>query len=106
MRPTFRLVTAALGGIAALGLATAAIAQNGPSVTDTRTGKVWSPEIIPLNDPRSGPIDPAVDKAFEHLRAGLAGRSDLVKLAQDDSDLDALRGDPRFDELVGTPTPG
>jgi mannose-6-phosphate isomerase-like protein (cupin superfamily) len=47
-----------------------------------------------------------VDKAFEHLRPGLAGRSDLVKLAQDDSDLDALRGDPRFDELVGTSTPG
>ena len=46
------------------------------------------------------------ERAFEHLRVGLAGRPDLVKLAQDDSDLDALRGDPRFDELVGAATPG
>ena len=65
MRPTFRLATAALGGLAALGLAAAAMAENGPPITDTRTGKVWSPEIIPLSDPRSGPMDPAVDRAFD-----------------------------------------
>jgi mannose-6-phosphate isomerase-like protein (cupin superfamily) len=46
------------------------------------------------------------EKAFEYLKAGLHERPDLVKLAQDDSDLDALRGDPRFEELVGAPTPG
>ena len=46
------------------------------------------------------------EKAFEYLEAGLRERPDLVKLAQDDSDLDALRGDPRFEELVGVPTPG
>jgi len=68
MRPTFRLATAVLGGLVVLGLAAAAIAENGPPVTDTRTGKVWSPEIIPLSDPRSGPMDPAVDKAFDPHR--------------------------------------
>ena len=49
-----------------------------------------------------------VEEAFEHLGRALAGRPDLVELARGDDDLAALRGDPRFDELVGAaaPTPG
>jgi tetratricopeptide (TPR) repeat protein len=48
------------------------------------------------------------EKAFAHLARSLEGRPDLVELARGDDDLAALRGDPRFDELVGaaTPTPG
>jgi tetratricopeptide (TPR) repeat protein len=45
------------------------------------------------------------EKAFEHLERSLAGRPDLVELARDDDDLAALKGDPRFDELVGAATP-
>jgi tetratricopeptide (TPR) repeat protein len=50
----------------------------------------------------------AVERAFEHLERALVGRPDLVELARGDDDLDALRDDPRYDELVGaaTPTPG
>jgi mannose-6-phosphate isomerase-like protein (cupin superfamily) len=48
-----------------------------------------------------------VEQAFEHLERSLAGRPDLVELAQGDDDLASLRGDPRFDELVGAAaTPG
>jgi mannose-6-phosphate isomerase-like protein (cupin superfamily) len=46
------------------------------------------------------------DAAFEHLRKGLDGRSDLADLARKDEDLDAIRADPRFAELVGAATPG
>ncbi|MGN6798764.1 MAG: TPR end-of-group domain-containing protein [Gaiellaceae bacterium] len=42
-----------------------------------------------------------VESAFEHLDRALVGRPDLVELARGDDDLAALRGDPRFDELVG-----
>jgi len=59
------LTVAALSGLAALGVALSALAANGPPVTDTRTGKVWTPDIIPADDPRNGPINPAVDKAFD-----------------------------------------
>ena len=65
MRPIFRRVTVVLGGLAALAGATSVVAQNSFSVTDTRTGKAWTPDIISLNDPRSGPMDPAVDRAFD-----------------------------------------
>jgi hypothetical protein len=64
MRPVFHFTAAALGGLAALVVATSVFAENGPPITDTRTGRTWTPDIIPLNDPRSGPMDPAVDKAF------------------------------------------
>ena len=64
MRPVFHFTAAALGGLAALVVATSVLAENGPPITDTRTGRTWTPDIIPLNDPRSGPMDPAVDKAF------------------------------------------
>lgn len=49
-----------------------------------------------------------VEEAFEHLGRALAGRPDLVELARGDDDLAALRGDPRFDDLVGAAasTPG
>lgn len=47
---------------------------------------------------RLGEIEPALG----HLEEALAVRSSLGDLARDDSDLDALRGEPRFDQLVGT----
>jgi quercetin dioxygenase-like cupin family protein len=40
------------------------------------------------------------DSAVEHLRAALDLRPNLTDLARGDSDLDALREDPRFAELV------
>ena len=46
-----------------------------------------------------------VEQAFEHLERSLAGRPDLVDLARGDDDLAALRDDPRFESLVGAPTP-
>jgi tetratricopeptide (TPR) repeat protein len=45
------------------------------------------------------------EEAFGHLRRALESRPSLKDLAREDTDLDALRGDPRFDDLVGTPTP-
>jgi mannose-6-phosphate isomerase-like protein (cupin superfamily) len=50
---------------------------------------------------RLGNIEPA----FEHLERALVDRQDLVDLARGDDDLAALRGDPRYDALVGAPTP-
>jgi tetratricopeptide (TPR) repeat protein len=47
---------------------------------------------------RLGDIEPALG----HLEEALALRPSLSELAQGDSDLDALRGEARFDELVGT----
>ena len=46
------------------------------------------------------------EEAFEHLRHALDARPSLKDLAKDDSDLDALRSDPRFGELVGAATSG
>jgi tetratricopeptide (TPR) repeat protein len=46
-----------------------------------------------------------IDDAFGHLRTALEARPSFKDLARGDSDLDALKGDPRFDELVGS-TPG
>jgi tetratricopeptide (TPR) repeat protein len=43
------------------------------------------------------------DEAFTHLAAALEMRPSLADLAREDSDLDALRGDPRFTELVRQP---
>jgi quercetin dioxygenase-like cupin family protein len=40
------------------------------------------------------------DQAVEHLAAALEQRPNLVELAREDTDLDAIRGDPRFDELL------
>ncbi len=40
------------------------------------------------------------DAAIEHLRAALALRPSFTELAREDTDLDALRDDPRFVELV------
>jgi hypothetical protein len=64
MKLSLRHTALVLGGIAALVAATPAIAENGPPIVDSRTGKTWTPDIIPLSDPRSGPMDPAVDRAF------------------------------------------
>jgi len=68
MRPIFRGATALLSGVAVLGFALSALAQGNFVITDSRTGKTWTPEVIPLNDPRSGPMDPSVDRAFEPNR--------------------------------------
>ena len=46
------------------------------------------------------------EAAFEHLRIALERRPQLADNAKDDPDLDALRGDARFDELLGVATPG
>jgi len=40
------------------------------------------------------------DGAFTHLREALEQRPSLADLAREDSDLDAIRSDPRFDELL------
>ena len=40
------------------------------------------------------------DQAVEHLAAALEQRPNLVELAREDTDLDAIRADPRFDELL------
>jgi hypothetical protein len=39
--------------------------------------------------------------AIEHLRLALASAADLRRLAAEDSDLDPLRGEPAFRELMG-----
>jgi hypothetical protein len=44
------------------------------------------------------------DEALAHLRRGLELSSELRAWTRDDSDLDALRDDPRFQELVADPT--
>jgi len=43
------------------------------------------------------------DEALEHLGAALALRPALADLAREDSDLDAIRAEARFEELVGAP---
>jgi quercetin dioxygenase-like cupin family protein len=45
---------------------------------------------------RLGETEPAI----EHLAAALEMRPSLAELARGDGDLDALRSDPRFDELL------
>jgi tetratricopeptide (TPR) repeat protein len=47
-----------------------------------------------------------IDAAFGHLEQALDVRASLSDLARDDTDLDALRSDARFDQLVGTPAVG
>ena len=47
------------------------------------------------------------ESAFTHLRESLDKRPQLAENAKDDPDLDSLRGDPRFDELLAaSATPG
>ena len=47
------------------------------------------------------------DAAFEHLREAIAERDSLLELARTDEDLASLRGDARFEEIVGPAvTPG
>lgn len=45
------------------------------------------------------------DAAFGYLRKAVETRPQLAELAKNDDDLAALRGDPRFDELLAA-TPG
>src|SRR5262245_3745733 len=40
------------------------------------------------------------DDAIEHLKAAVEADSGVVELARDDTDLDSLREDPRFKELI------
>jgi hypothetical protein len=46
------------------------------------------------------------DAAFEYLREAVAERDSLLELARDDEDLASLRGDARFEEIVGATRPG
>jgi tetratricopeptide (TPR) repeat protein len=41
------------------------------------------------------------DDAIEHLRQAIAGREQLREYAKEDTDLDAIREEPSFKELVG-----
>src|SRR5215208_5189367 len=41
------------------------------------------------------------DDAFEHLREAIGADPSAVELARTDSDLDPIRADPRFAELIG-----
>jgi quercetin dioxygenase-like cupin family protein len=50
---------------------------------------------------RLGEIEPGL----AHLEEALAVRPSLNELARGDADLDGLRGESRFDELVGVPAP-
>ncbi len=43
------------------------------------------------------------EEAIEHLAAALELRPSLAELAREDSDLDAIREDTRFEELVAAP---
>jgi hypothetical protein len=45
------------------------------------------------------------DDAFEHLRTALQAQPRYTKYAATDTDLNALRDDPRFSELVPAPPP-
>ena len=40
------------------------------------------------------------DAAFEYLQAGLSERPDLAGIAREDSDLEPIRADPRFADVV------
>jgi tetratricopeptide (TPR) repeat protein len=42
------------------------------------------------------------DAAIGHLGESIALRPSFAELARDDADLDAIKADPRFDEIVGT----
>src|SRR5947199_385999 len=44
------------------------------------------------------------EAAFEHLREAVADRESLAELARTDEDLASLRGDARFEEIVGAAT--
>ncbi len=46
------------------------------------------------------------EAAFGYLERGVAERPDLAQLARRDDDLASLQDDPRFDEILGTATPG
>ena len=48
---------------------------------------------------RLGEIEPALG----HLEEAVAARASLSELARDDTDLDALRGETRFEELTAAP---
>jgi hypothetical protein len=41
------------------------------------------------------------EDAIGHLRTAFERRPQLKELAREDSDLDAIRGEPGFEELVG-----
>lgn len=56
-------IAAMVGGLALLGAA-AAVAQTPPQVRDSRTGKVWTPEIVELDYQATAP-DAPVNKAFD-----------------------------------------
>lgn len=46
------------------------------------------------------------EAALDYLERGVAARPGLAGAARDDEDLASLRGNPRFDEVLGAATPG
>ena len=47
-----------------------------------------------------------IDSAIGHLEEALAARPSLSELARNDTDLDALRGDARFERSIAAPAAG
>lgn len=61
-------------------------------------GEWYTPYNLACFEARFGDAE----RAFEHLRAALARDERAVReIAERDSDLDALRGDPQWQELLG-----
>ena len=50
-------------------------------------------------------LDGRTAEAIEHLRLAVDKSEDLRQMATEDSDLDSLRGEPAFKEMVGAKQP-
>jgi hypothetical protein len=70
-----RFSVVAIGGVVGLGLASAAMAQE---FRDSRTGKVWMPDLAQENDATSNPNNPA-NRAFDPKAQGTVVRGVVVQ---------------------------
>jgi hypothetical protein len=57
-------LTAMMTATMTVGAAVSALAQDLPQIRDTRTGKMWTPDMVSVDDPRNGPLSPETDNAF------------------------------------------